>query len=135
MPHLRVYEEAEQAIQEYKWIQSERAGRDLGADAELDWVQRNWTTFCRARLVRHLRGEVHFEEFGADCFGVLSGRFGELKGLLDLVLERLQQGAENLDLIRWGNQQQLPINQLVEVLVAADINRHRLHPPTRRGTQ
>jgi hypothetical protein len=129
MPHLRVYEEAERAIQEYKWIESEKAGRDLGVDAERDWVDSYWRTFCRSRLVQHLRGEAFFEEFGAECFGVLSERFGELKGLLNVVLESIQKGAENLDLLRWGCQERLPHNQLLQVLIAADINAHRLLPP------
>lgn len=129
MPHLRVYEQAERAIQEYKWIESEKAGRDLGVDAERDWIESHWSTFCRSRLVQHLRGEAFFEEFGAECFGVVSGRFVELKGLLNAVLERVQDGAENLDLLRWGCQQHLPQEQLLQVLIAADINGHRLRPP------
>ena len=75
MPHLRVYEEAEKAIQEYKWIESEKAGRDLGVDAERDWIENYWRIFCRGRLVRHLRGDAFFDEFGAECFGVFSSRF------------------------------------------------------------
>ena len=131
MPHLRVYEEAEQAIQEYKWIESEKAGRDLGVGAERDWVDCHWNRFCRSRLVQHLRGEAFFEEFGTECFGVFCERFEELKGLLNLVLDRVQEGAENLDLLRWGYQERLPHNQLVKVLIAADINGHRLIPPVK----
>jgi len=130
--HLRVYEEAERAIQEHKWVESEKAGRDLGVDAERDWIKNYWRFFWRIRLVWHLRGEAFFEEFGAECFGVLSEKFGELKGFLELVLERVQEGAENLDLIRWGYQEQLPHHQLLQMLqllIAADINRHRLVPP------
>lgn len=129
MPHLRVYEEAERAIQEHKWVESEKAGRDLGVDAERDWIETYWCFFCRNRLVQHLRGETFFEEFGNECFGALSERFGELKDLLDVVLERVQEGAENLDLIRWACQERLPRHQLLQVLIAADINRHRLLPP------
>jgi len=129
MPHLRVYEEAEKAIQEYKWIESERAGHDLGVDAKRDWVANYWRTFYRSRLVQHLRGEALFEEFGTECFGILLRRFGDVTGLLNVVLERIQEGAENLDLLRWGFQEHLPQNQLLEVLIAADINGHRLRPP------
>jgi hypothetical protein len=129
MPHLRVYEEAERAIQEHKWVESEKAGRDLGVEAERDWIATNWRFFCRNRLVQHLRGEAFFEEFGSECFGALSGSLWELKGLLDVVLERVQNGAENLDLIRWACQERLPLHQLLKVLIAADINGHRLLPP------
>jgi len=129
MLHLRVYEEANRAIQEHKWTESEKAGWDLGVDAEQDWIEHYWHTFCRSRFVQHLRGEVFFDEFDRECFGVFSGRFEEMAGLLNLVLERIKEGAENLDLLRWGCQARVPHNQLVEVLTVADINGHRLLPP------
>jgi len=129
MAHLRVYEEAERAIREHKWIESEKAGRDLGADAERDWVENYWRTFCRSRLVQHLRGEVFFDEFDNKCFGVFSERLEEVAELLNVVLERIKEGAENLDLLRWGCQEHVPHNQLLKVLIAANINGHRLLPP------
>jgi len=129
MPRLRVYEEAERAIQEYKWIESEKAGRDLGVDAKRDWIENHWNAFYRSRLVQHLRGEAFFDEFDTQCFAILPGRFEDVTGLLDVVLERIREGAENLDLLRWGYQEHLPHTQLLEVLIAADINGHRLRPP------
>jgi hypothetical protein len=129
MLHLRVYEEADKAIQDHKWLTSERAGRDLGVEATRDWIEHHWSIFYRSRLVQHLRGEAFFDEFDTDCFGILSGRFDEVAGLLNLVLERIKEGAENLDLLRWGCQEHVPYNQLLEVLIAADINGHRLRPP------
>jgi hypothetical protein len=129
MPHLRVYEEATRAIQEHKWIESEKAGRDLGVDAERDWVESYWHRFYRSRLIRHVRGDAYFVEFGAECFGVYDKGFCELRSLLDAVLERIQTGAENLDLLRWGIQERLPQDELLKLLVAVDINGHRLDPP------
>jgi hypothetical protein len=129
MLHLRVYEEANRAIQEHKWIESEKAGRDLGVDAEQDWIGHYWRTFCRSRLVQHLRGEVFFDEFDTECFGIFSGRFEDVPGLLNVVLERIKEGAENLDLLRWACQEHVPHNPLLDVLKAADINGHRLPPP------
>jgi hypothetical protein len=129
MPHLRVYEEANRAIQEYKWIESEKAGRDLGVNAARDWVESNWRTFCRSRLVQHLRGEVFFDEFGTESFGILSGGFGEVTELLNFVLERIKEGAENLDLLRWACQEHMPLHQLLQVLKVVDINGRRLLPP------
>jgi hypothetical protein len=129
MPHLRVYEEADRAIQEHKWIESEKAGRDLGADARKDWIEHYWCPFYRSRLVQHLRGEAFFDEFDTKCFGIVPGRLGEAAGLLNFVLERIKDGAENLDLFRWGCEQQVPSNELLQVLIAADINGNRLLPP------
>ena len=129
MQHLRVYEEANKAIQEHRWIESKKAGRDLGVDAEQDWIEHSWRTFCRSRFVQHLRGEVFFDEFDAECFGISSGRFEDLAGLLNVVLERIKEGAENLDLLRWACQEHVPHNRLLEVLTAVNINGHRLFPP------
>jgi hypothetical protein len=129
MLHLSVYEEANSAIQEHKWIESEKAGRDLGVNAEQDWIEHYWRTFCRSRFVQHLRGEAFFDEFDTECFGIFSGRIEDMAGLPNVVLERIKEGAENLDLIRWGYQEHVPHNQLLEVLTAADINGHRLLPP------
>jgi len=85
--------------------------------------------FCRDRLVKHLRGEAFFEEFDRDCFGILSVDFGEVAELLNWVLERIKQGAENLDLLRSANQEHVPLNPLLQVLKAVDLNGHRLLPP------
>ena len=129
MAHLKVYDEAENAIRSHRRLESKKAGRDLGADAERDWIERYWRTFYRRRLVQHQRGEVFFEEFGAECFGKFSTGFGELKELVSAVLEQVQQGAENLDVLRWGGYEHLPRNQLLQVLMAVDVNRYRLPPP------
>jgi hypothetical protein len=129
MPHLRVYEEADKAIREHKWIESEKAGRDLGVNATRDWIDSYWRTFYRSRLVQHLRGEAFFDEFDTECFGILSERFEEVAGMLNMVLERIKEGAENLDLLRWGCQEHLPGNLLLQVLIAANLNGHRLLPP------
>jgi hypothetical protein len=130
MAHLRVYEEADKAIQEHKWIESEKAGRDLGVNATREWIQSYWPTFYRSRLVQHLCGEAFFDEFDSACFGILSEQFGEVAGLLNVVLERIKEGAENLDLLRWSYQEEhVPHNQLLQVLIAANLNGHRLLPP------
>jgi hypothetical protein len=129
MPHLRVYEEADKAIQQHKWLRSEKAGRDVGVDATRDWVDSYWPTFYRSRLVQHLRGEAFFDEFEPECFGILSVGFGDVAGLLNAVLQRIKEGAENLDLLRWGLQEHVPLHPLMQVLIAANINGRRLLPP------
>lgn len=131
MLHLRVYEEAEKAIQDHKWLESEKAGRDLGVDVEREWISTHWRTYCCSRLVQHMRGDAFFDEYGAESFGIFSQSCDEPLALLDAVLEKIQQGAENLDLLCWGHQKHLPTNHLLNVLIAADINGHRLQPPLR----
>ena len=131
MMQFRVYDEAERAMQEHKWLLSEKAGHDLGIEAERDWIEHYWRRFCRSRFVRHLRGETFFEEFGPECFGVGYSRLAALRELLDTILELVQEGAENLDLIRWAGERRLPREQVLEVLTVVDINRRRLLPPIR----
>src|SRR5215510_6559441 len=50
-----VYAESEKEAQEFKWIESEKAGRDLGEDALRNWVQTHWWGYLRARWVEHLQ--------------------------------------------------------------------------------
>jgi hypothetical protein len=38
-----------QEIQRHKWIESEKAGRDLGQEAVLDWIHRYAESFRAAR--------------------------------------------------------------------------------------
>ncbi len=33
-------------IERHKWIESEKAGRDLGAEAVIDWILRYADVFC-----------------------------------------------------------------------------------------
>lgn len=129
MARLRVYQEAEKAIQEHRWLQSEKAGRDLGAEAEREWSESYWLRFYRIRFVQHLKGEVFFEEFGPECFGAGAGRRGTRPGLLESILDRVQDGAENLDIICWALERGLPREQVLDILGALDLNSRRLPPP------
>ena len=131
MTCLRVYEQAEKAIQEYRWIQSEKAGRDLGSDAENEWIEIYWRRFCRSRLVQHVRGETFFEEFGHECFGVVTEDLPEFRHLLETIFALVSEGAENLDLVRWAEVRRLPRDRVLNFLAAIDINSHRLLPPLR----
>jgi hypothetical protein len=56
MDKLSVYVEGEQEALRYKWIESEKAGRDLGEAAIRRWVQDHWWGYLRARWVEHLQG-------------------------------------------------------------------------------
>lgn len=129
MVRLRVYQEAEKAIQEHRWTESRKAGRDLGAEADRSWTECNWLRFYRVRFVQHLRGEVFYEEFGPECYAIVPRRLAALADLLEAILDRVQDGAENLDLIRWAQEQQLPREPVLRILAALDINSRRLPPP------
>src|SRR3954465_13421783 len=38
------------AMERHKWLESEKAGRDLGDCALTDWIERFWKGFTRAKL-------------------------------------------------------------------------------------
>jgi hypothetical protein len=126
---LSVYEQAARAVQEHKWIESEKAGRDLGEEAVRNWSRSHWLRFYRWRLVQHLRGEVYFREFHPRTFAVVSNHLRVPHDLLDAILNHVRDGCENLDIICWTHNRQLPVAPVIEVLEAIDINRQRLVPP------
>jgi hypothetical protein len=124
-----VYEQAKLAVQEHKWIESEKAGRDLGHEAVRHWSRSHWLRFYRWRLVQHLRGEVYFREFHPCTFAAASNQLKVPHELLEAILNQVRDGCENLDIICWVHKKQLPIAPVMEVLEAIDINRQRLVPP------
>jgi hypothetical protein len=126
---LSVYEQAVQAAQEHKWIESEKAGHDLGHEAVRHWSRTHWLRFYRSRLLQHLRGEVYFREFHPRTFAVVSNQLKAPQELLEAILNQVRDGCENLDIICWGHNRQLPVAPVMEVLEAIDINRQRLVPP------
>jgi hypothetical protein len=129
MERRRLYDEARRAIEAHRWIESEKVGRDLGGGAERDWVHRHWRHFFRLRFVEHLRGRAFYEELGGDCFAVASERLSVEERLLDRVLEKIGQGAENLDVLCWAIREQQPTGPVLAILRAVDMNGRRLPPP------
>src|SRR5262245_41133393 len=120
---LSVYEQADQAVQEHKWIESEKAGRDLGDEAVRHWTRSHWLKFYRWRLLQHLRGEVYFREFHPRTFAAVSNQLKVPRELLEAILDQVRDGGENLDIICWAHNSQLPVDSVIEVLEAIDINR------------
>lgn len=129
MRRLSVYEEAEKAVHEHKWLQSEKAGCDLGHAAVRDWTKSFWLRFYRWRFIQHLRGEVFWQEFAAESFGLVNGRLAAPRELLDEILQQVREGGENLGVILWAEDRQEPIDQVLQILEALDINSQRLPPP------
>ena len=70
-PSIRcsVQECGEAEAQRHKWIESEKAGRDLGNWAILCWIRYHWNGFLRERWLEHLQGRTYWyeldREFGA----------------------------------------------------------------------
>ncbi len=126
MNKASVYTESELEALKYKWIESEKAGKDLGEDAIRRWVKQHWWGYLRARWLEHLQGKCFWVELDRGDFGLLQREFHDNTLLLDRILDRLKSGQENLDIILWAMNWGLPIIPVLQILEALDINSRRL---------
>jgi hypothetical protein len=121
-----VYTESEQEALRYKWIESEKAGHDLGEAAIRKWVKDHWWGYLRARWLEHLQGRRFWMELDRGDFGLLQREFHHNTLLLDRILDRLKAGQENLDIICWAQDWGIATDPVVAILEALDINSRRL---------
>lgn len=126
IPRLSVYTESKLEIDQFKWIEDERAGYDLGEGAVRQWVQDHWRGYLRARWLEHLQGKRFWIELDRGDFGLLSRDFPSDRDLMNCVLELLKAGQENLDVICWARHHRIPSDSVVGILEALDINSRRL---------
>src|SRR5437868_12113662 len=126
MDKCSVYTESEQEALRYKWIESEKAGRDLGEAAIRRWVKEHWWGYLRARWLEHLQGRRFWVELDRGDFGLLLREFRDNTLLLDRILDRIKAGQENLHVILWAVEWQLPLARVQQILQALDINSRRL---------
>jgi hypothetical protein len=119
--HKRGAEEA----QRFKWIESEKAGRDLGETAIRTWICQHWNDFLRHRWMEHLQGKTFWIELEPRDFGLLRTAF-QSSPLIDPILEQLKHGRENLDVILWAIQSRLPMSDVIQILEALDVNSRRI---------
>src|SRR5262245_18648480 len=118
---------AEEALR-FKWIESERAGRDLGDAAIHCWVRRHWNQFVRDRWIEHLEGRVFWTELDQGDFGLLR-RDSPAAPLFDEIVRRVREGGENLDILCWSQDEPLSnddLGQVLRILESLDINAHRV---------
>src|SRR5207302_1606479 len=126
MDKSSVYTESEQEALRYKWIESEKAGHDLGEAAIRRWVKEHWWGYLRARWLEHLQGKRFWVELDRGDFGLLQREFHDHTLLLDRILDRLKAGQEYLDIIMWALEWKIEINHVLRILEALDINSRRL---------
>lgn len=122
---LSVHDCGELEALRHKWIESEKAGRDLGEWAIRCWVREHWNGFLRERWLEHLEGRTFWIELDHDDFGLLQRAFQE-SPLIEPILERLIDGQENLDVINWAIDTDLPMAQVLDILETLDINSRRI---------
>lgn len=123
---LSVYDDCEQEAARFKWIESEKAGCDLGEDAIRRWVRDHWSGYLRSRWLEHLQGRRFWVELDRGDFGLLLREFSDNQLLLDRILDRLKSGQENLQVIIWAFEWHIEIDPVIEILKALDINSRRL---------
>jgi hypothetical protein len=121
-----IWDDSQREIATYKWIASENAGYDLGEAAVRRWIIEHWSGYLRARWIEHLQGKRFWIELDRDDFGLLAGKFHEKALLLDRILDRLIAGGENLHIILWAQDCHIPMDDVIEILEALDINSKRL---------
>jgi hypothetical protein len=126
MEKSSVYVESEQEALRFKWIESEKAGRDLGEAAIRRWVQQHWWGYLRARWLEHLQGKRFWVELDRGDFGLLQRKFQDDALLLDRILDRLKTGQENLNIVLWALDWGIPMAAVIHILEVLDINSRRL---------
>lgn len=124
-PRRSLQDEGASEAQKYKWIESEKAGHDLGAPAIRRWVKEHWNGFLRRRWVEHLEGTCYWVELDDDDYGLLQRAFHDSE-MLGPIFEMLKQGLENLDVINWALQENLAMPEVRAILAALDVNSSRI---------
>jgi len=128
LPHAR------EEIERHKWIESEKARKDLGQSAVEDWLRRFWWRFCRWRRLEHIEGQRCWSEFHTLDFAILR-RIAMERELLQSILGRMKGDGthihDNLEIILWAleNGEQIQYQRVEEFLLLIDINSARLPVP------
>jgi hypothetical protein len=122
---LSIHRIGEEEAQRHKWIESEKAGRDLGEWAIRCWVREHWNGFLRARWLEHLQGRTFWIELDHDDFGLLQREFQD-SSLIDDILLMLKLGLENLNVLNWAIDNRLAMDEVLEILETLDINGRRI---------
>jgi hypothetical protein len=122
---MSLHEYGEEEARRFKWIESEKAGRDLGELAIRTWIRTHWNGFLRHRWLEHLQGKMFWIELDQGDFGLLRTTF-QSSPLIDPILDHLKCGLENLDIILWARKNRLPMGEVIEILEALDVNSRRI---------
>jgi hypothetical protein len=125
LPPRRLFEFAWREAQEHKYLESQKAGEDLGIDAIDAWHRQHWTVWLRHRWIEHLLGLVCWEEFELEKFGTLASLQDSYSDVFDSVADRARQGEENLNIVVWAGSSRLALETVIDILDAMDLNKYR----------
>ena len=120
-----LYREAQAEADRYKYLESEKAGRDLGPAAIDDWHRHYWPAWFRHHWVEHLLGVRCWEELELWRFGRLRTLFPTQAALLAEVLALVLRGAENADVLWWAAREHRPLPHVMAILTELRINEIR----------
>lgn len=129
-------EEVRHEAERFRWVESQKAGRDLGEEAIRRWVHEHWANYIRTRWVEHLEGRTYWAELDQVDFGLLPRLAPGRAEVVSRIADRLKHGEENLAIIEWAAGERLPMDTVFQVLTALDVNGRRLrafgrcHPHT-----
>ena len=122
---LSVHDDCRIEAERHKWIESQKVGYDLGETAIQWWVRNHWNGYLRARWLEHLEGRNFWIELDHDDFGLLNRSFSDSE-LIGPVVWRLKNSWENLEVILWAQDEDLPIDEVIDILEQLDINSRRI---------
>jgi hypothetical protein len=127
-PRLRssLQERGELEALRFKWIESEKAGYDLGEPAVRQWIFRHWNRFIRQKWLEHLHGETYWIEFDPYAFGILHRSPVRESPLTGPILEHFRWGEENLHIIQWAMDGGHPMDEIRVILTLLDVNSSRV---------
>jgi len=120
-----LFRKSQREAEQHKYLESQKAGRDLGASTIEDWQRRHWTLWLRHHWVEHLLGKACWEEFGPAYFGRLRTLFASHQRLLNEVVTKVRRGAENIDVLCWAATEGRDMGTVVRMLVELRLNEIR----------
>ncbi|MBM3994073.1 MAG: hypothetical protein FJ303_07955 [Planctomycetes bacterium] len=126
MVRKSIWEDSQREIDQFKWIVSEKAGYDMGESAIRRWIKDHWNGYLRAHWLDHLYGKTFWVELDRGDFGLLQHAFQDKPVLLDRIMDRIKAGQENLHLVNWCIDWNIPADAAREILAVIDINSRRL---------
>jgi hypothetical protein len=126
MVKYSVWTDSQLEIDRFKWIESEKAGHDVGESAARRWIKEHWSGYLRARWLEHIQGKSFWIELDRGDYGILLNSFHDQALLLDRIVDRLKAGQENLHVIVWALDWRIPMCDVLAILESLDINSRRL---------
>lgn len=125
---MSLFEVSAREAHSHKWLESEKAGRDLGDASIADWYRKYWRIFCRECYIEHLQGETYWIELDTGDFGLLSHNFHHNMTLVGEIVDILKHGGENLDVVNYAIKNNANIDEVLQLLQVLDINARRISP-------